>query len=293
MSIKENALIVALSVGKPQMTKTDGKATDAAEQATNAHKAGNYRKDLYPKHLTQPIKAVETSARYYIERTTYPWARGEYLLPTTRFMEFAEQIEKFRLQFDQAVTAFLQNWVNVLDQARAQQGDLFNELDYPDVSNLRERFKFELGYKPVPDYGDFRVDLQEEELSMLREQVEVQTKNSTEEMLRVPLERLRGVISKLNDVCNKDERVTINARTGAPEVKPPIFRDSVVDNIIHEINLLNDFSKLMPSEVNQLASDVAYSLPDVETLRVNDSARKNAAEDTTKLLNVIDNMLEL
>lgn len=293
MSLKDHALIVSLSVGKPQMTKTDGKATDAAERATNAHNAGIYRKDLYPKHLTQPIKAVETSARYYIERTTYAWGRGEYLLPSARFMDFAEQIEKFKLQFDQSVTAFLQNWVNVLDQARAQQGDLFDELDYPDVSSLRERFKFELAYKPVPDYGDFRVDLQEEELSILRSQVEQQTKSAMEDLLRTPLERLREVVGKLNDVCNKEDRVTINARTGAPEVKAPIFRDSVVDNIKHEIDLLTDFAKVMPSDIQQLTSDVAYSLPDADTLRSSDGVRKDVADNTSALLNKIDSMLEI
>jgi hypothetical protein len=293
MSIKDQALIVSLTVGKAQMTKTDGKATNAAEQATNAHNAGQYRKDLYPKHLTQPIKAVETSARYYIERTTYAWGRGEYLLPTARFMEFAEQIEKFKLQFDQSVTAFLQNWINVLDQARQQQGDLFNELDYPDVSELRGRFKFEINYKPVPDYGDFRVDLQEEELALLRQRVEQQTKDATEQVLRAPLERLREVVAKLNEVCKKDDRVVANARTGKEEVKPPIFRDSVVDNIAQEINLLYDFADIMPAEVQQLNSDIAHSLPDADVIRASSDARKNVAEKTDVLLDKINSMLEI
>jgi hypothetical protein len=293
MSIKDHALIVSLSVCKAQMTKTDGKATNAAEQATNAHNAGQYRKDLYPKHLTQPIKAVETSARYYIERTTYAWSRGEYLLPTARFMEFAEQIEKFKLQYDQSVTAFLQNWINVLDQARQQQGDLFNELDYPDVSELRGRFKFDINYKSVPEYGDFRVDLQEDELQILRERVEQQTKESTESALRAPLERLREVVSKLNEVCKKEDRVATDARTGESISKPPIFRDSVIDNIVQEINLLYDFADIMPSEVQQLNSDIAYSLPDAETIRASADARKNVAEKTDDLLSKINNMLEI
>ena len=293
MSLKNNALIVSLTVGKPQMTKTDAKATDAAERATNANNAGHYRKDLYPKHLTAPIKALESRARAYIEQTTYPWRRGEYLLPTTRFMDFAEQIERFRLEYKQLVTAFLQNWVNVLDQARAQQGDLFNELDYPDVSYLRSRFSFELSYNPVPEAGDFRVDLQEEELVILREQAERQTKSAMEDLLRTPLERLREVVGRLNEVCKKEDRVIINTRTGEPEVKPPIFRDTVVDNIIREIDLLTDFAKVMPSDVQQLASDVAYSLPDADTLRSSDGVRKDVADNTSALLDRINNMLEL
>ena len=86
MSIKNHALLVSLSVSKPQMTKKDDKATRDAESANNAHGAGQFRKDLYPKSLVQPILTVESSARAYIESVTYMWTRGEYLLPTAKFM---------------------------------------------------------------------------------------------------------------------------------------------------------------------------------------------------------------
>lgn len=293
MSLKDNALIVSISVGKPQMTKTDSKATQDAEQANNAHNAGKYTKDLFPKHLIAPIKALETSARYYVECTTYPWRRGEYLLPTTRFMDFADRMAKFELEFNQLVTGFMQNFVNVLDEARRQQGDLFDENDYPDVSDIRNRFTFGVNYLPVPEYGDFRVDLQEEEKQLLKEQVEAQHNEAMEEMMRKPLERLREVVAKLNEVCKKDDRVTINKRTGEPESKPPIFRDSVVDNIKREIDLLYDFAEVMPSDIQQLNSDVANVLREPELLRNDEGARKDVAQNTDALLEQINNMLEM
>ena len=66
----------------------------------------------------------------------------------------------YELQFDQSVTAFLQNWVNVLDEARRSQGDMFNDADYPDVAELRKQFSFEVVVKPVTDSTDFRVQMQ-------------------------------------------------------------------------------------------------------------------------------------
>lgn len=293
MSLKDHALIVSVSVGKPQMTKTDMKATIDAEQANNAHNAGKYTKDLFPKHLIAPIKALETSARYYLECTTYPWRRGEYLLPTTRFMDFADRMAKFELEFNQLVTSFMQNFVNVLDEAKQQQGDLFDAGDYPDVTDIRNRFTFGVKYTPVPDFGDFRVDLQEEEIALLKEQVEAQAKSAMDDLLKVPLERLRDVVSRLNEVCKKEDRVTINKRTGAPESKPPIFRDSVVDNIQREIDLLCDFAKVMPAEVQQLNSDVAHALREPELLRNDEGVRKDVAENTDALLNKINSMLEI
>lgn len=292
MSIKEHALIVSLTVNKPQLTKKDEKATRDAEDANNAHGAGQFRKDLYPKHLIAPIAQVESSARAYIERTTYPWARGEYLLPTQRFMEFAERVGKYELEFSQCVTAFLNNWSNVMYEAQLRQGELFDANAYPDLDALKKDFRFRVVYRPVTDTGDFRVAMQESELSLLRLQVEEATKESMNTLLRAPLERLREVVAKLQDVTSKEERAVLNKRTGREEIKPPIFRDSVVDNIIEEISLLRSFADAMPADVLELAEGLAAVTPPAEQLRNSRETREITNHNAAILLSAIDDMLE-
>jgi hypothetical protein len=292
MSLRDNALIVSLTVGKPQLTKSDATATNVAEKAMNAHNAGQYRKDLYPKHIVQQIRAVESAARGYIESTTYQWARGEYLLPTVRFMRFAERMRQFEIQFDQEVTAFMQNWVNVLDEAKQSQGDLFNADDYPDLSDLRRRFYFNISYKPVADASDFRVALQDDELTALRESVEKQTKAQYEDLMRQPLERLRDVVARLHETMAKPEREVLNPRKNTYEIKPPIFRDTVVDNIIEQIDLLGDFASVLPSEVVELSAAMKESIPSAEELRHSSVAREQTANGSKALLDIINGMLE-
>ena len=292
MSIKNNALLVSLTVNKPQMTQKDGKATADAENANNAHGAGQYRKDLYPKSLVQPIVAVETQARAYIDSTTYPWHRGEDLLPTARFMQFAERMAKFELEFDQAVTAFLNNWSNVMMLAQNSQGGLFDPNAYPDLTELRSAFRFRINYRPVTDMGDFRVSMQEEELDTLRQQVEEATKESMNAVLRAPLERLKEVVARLHEVTGKGEREIINKKTGATEVRAPIFRDSVCENIAEEINLLHDFADILPDNILSLAKTVADTTPHPQQLRDDPEKRKAVNIQTTALLASIDEMLE-
>lgn len=292
MSIKQNALLVSLTVNKPQMTQKDDKATRDAERANNAHGAGQFRKDLYPKHLVQPILTVESSARAYIERTTYMWSRGEYLLPTARFMEFTERIGKFQLEFEQCITAFLNNWSNVLQQAQSQQGALFDPNAYPDLTDLRSQFRFRVHYRPVTDAQDFRVSLQEEELDSLRAEVEQATRESMEAVLKEPLERLREVVAKLNEVTAKADREVVDKKTGRTDVRPPIFRDSVVDNIMEEINLLHAFAGIMPDSVLDMAKTVADTVPHPQQLRDDPDKRKAVNVQTAALLASIDAMLE-
>lgn len=292
MSIKEHAILVSLSVSKPQMTAKDDKATRDAESANNAHGAGQFRKDLYPKALVAPIATVESSARAYIESTTYPWARGEYLLPMARFMDFTQRIGKYEIEFNQAVTAFLNNWSNVMQQAQMRQGDLFDPNAYPDLSDLKADFRFRVMYRPVTDHGDFRVQCQEAELDMLREQVAAATKESMESVLRAPLQRLKEVVARLHEVTGRSDRTVINKKTGVPEVKAPIFRDSVVDNIAAEINLLHDFADVLPDNILTIAKDVAATVPHAQTLRDDPEKRRETNVQAAALLSAIDNMLE-
>lgn len=292
MSIKNHALLVSLSVSKPQMTKKDDKATRDAESANNAHGAGQFRKDLYPKSLVQPILTVESSARAYIESVTYMWTRGEYLLPTAKFMEFTERIGKYQVEFDQCVTAFLNNWSNVMQQAQTSQGALFDANAYPDLSDLKNDFRFRVNYRPVTDAGDFRVQMQDDEMDALRAEVETATRESMNNMLRAPLERLKEVVQRLHEVTAKGDREVLNKKTGVIDLRPPIFRDSVVDNIMEEINLLHAFADVMPDNVLAIAKEIADTTPHPQQLRDNPVARQEVNTQTAALLNSINAMLE-
>lgn len=292
MSLKENALLVSLSVKKPQMTKVDAKGTNAAERANNAHGAGEYRKQLYPKHLVSPIRAIESAARAYMENEAYPWTRSKFILPNPRFMGFMDTMGKYELQFEQATTAFLQNWVNVLDEARRSQGDMFNDKDYPDVIELAKRFSFEVIVEPVTDSTDFRVQMQGDAAEALKARAEKQAQDRMNDLMAEPLKRLRTVISRLNETVGKEDRVVTDKRTGLVEVKSPIFRDSVCDDIAHEISLLYDFIDVMPADVSKLAMQVAGATPSPDELRNSKAAREQTKADTSALLATIDSLLD-
>lgn len=291
MSIKDHAMLVSLSVRKPQMTMKDAKATRDAEAANDAHNAGQFRKDLYPKQLIQPILTVESSARAYIESTTYVWARGDYLLPNKRFMTFADRMAKYELEFSQCVTAFLNNWSNVMQRAQDSQGDMFDPSVYPDLDELKAGFRMKVCYRPVTDYGDFRVQLQTEELDLLRVQVEAEVKESMESVYRDPLTRLRKVVVHLRDVTGKQDRVSVDKR-GVEIVKPPIFRDSVVENVHAEIDMLMELASFMPERTINLAQRIGDMVPAAQVLRDDSSKREELNVNTKHLLTAIDAMLE-
>jgi hypothetical protein len=291
MSLRDNALLVSLTVRKPQMTVKDDKATNDAEVANNAHNAGHYRKDLYPKNLIQPINTVESSARAYIDRMTYMWDRGRSLLPTASFVEFAQRISQYELEFSQAVTAFLNNWNNVMYQAKNNHGDLFDSSAYPDIDELRAGFKMRVTYAPVPATNDIRVAMDDNALTMLRAQVEEEINENMTAVLREPLERLRRTVARLNEATGKQDRISVDKR-GIEIVKPPIFRDSIVENIHEEINMLLTIADALPTQTVTFAHNLAEKLPTPQALRDDPGKREEAHSNTKHLLAAIDSLLE-
>ena len=291
MSLRENALLVSLTVRKPQMTVQDDKATRDAEDANNANGAGHYRKDLYPKNLMQPITTVESSARAYIDRMTYMWDRGRSLLPTASFMEFTQRIGQYELEFSQAVTAFLNNWNNVMHQAKSNQGGLFDASGYPDIDELRAGFKMRITYAPVPATNDIRVTMSEDALTILRSQVEEEITENMTAVLREPLERLRKTVARFNEAMGKEERVSVDKR-GIETVKPPIFRDSIVENIHEEITMLLTLADALPPQTVAFARNLAEKLPTPQALRDDTGKREEAHVNTKHLLTAIDSLLE-
>ena len=292
MSIKDNALIVSLTVRKPQLSAKDEKATHDAEAANNAAGAGKYTKDLYPKALIAPIVAVESAARAYIERNTYPWGRGRGsdLLPMTKFMDFATRLGEFELQFSQAVTVFLNNWSNVMLEAQKRQGDMFDANAYPDVSDLKAQFTFEVGYTPVTDLTDFRVAASEAEKAVIAGAVERDLIRAQEQLVSEPLKRLRDAVEKLATVTGAS-RTKVNAKTGETEQVAPIFRDTLIENLLHEVSMITEFADLLPDNVKAVAVAAKDIAPHPDALRVDPDLRTKTHSASKALLAAIEEMM--
>lgn len=155
MGYQNVAMLTRVRVEFPQMSKKDDAATRSAEAAHGANGAGHYRKNLYPKHLTDPMHAITASSRAYLYSQTRPYGHGELrLLPNRRIMTFLDGMGKYELAFWQNVTGFLNNYTNVLLQAQAQQGGLFDASEYPDVSVLKGQFLFEYPITPIGVVND-------------------------------------------------------------------------------------------------------------------------------------------
>jgi hypothetical protein len=269
-TLKQQALLVSLSINKPQMTKRDRKATVDAELANNAHGAGAYVKRLFPKHLIDPIVQVENEARGYMYAYTLPWNKGQHLLPSTRYLEFAMQMKTYETAFYQAVTVFLNNYANVMSEASRVQGNLFDVSEYPDLSELRQKFSMRAVYFPIADSSDFRLQVEKEVMAEIKEQAESTIKQAMAEAMQEPYRRLYEAVNRVYVQCAK------------PESR---IYDSLMDNLDHLLDILPELNFVGDKELDKLLEQCRESISvHPESLRTDPAMKESVAERAKSIM---------
>lgn len=281
MKYQQVAMLVHLRVEKPQMTKKDDAATRAVNQAFGAAGAGMFRKDLYPKHLIDPICAIEAQAREYVRSQT-----RNGMLPNRRIMMFLDMMGRYQLAFEQTVTAFLNNWANVLLLAEQQQGGLFNKGEYPDVSNLRGQFIFEYPLTPIGNVQDVVLDeLDEAAQSIVISKAKDDERRANEAVVKDAVADLREQVLRIINQTTVFE--TTNKKGEVVERTKKIY-DTLTSDIGDLISLLQDLGAGGNAQLQEVleVADMHLTLPadalraDLEVCRIT----KNKAEEILKMM---------
>jgi hypothetical protein len=287
MSIKEKCVLVSVEIEKPTMTRKDAKATAEAAMSNNA-KAGaiNLTKNLYPKHLTAIFEGVEAKARGQVKKGNYMWSRGQYIMLGNRLMEFMTDAAQIELEWKQAVTAFLNNWANVLQDASSELGNMFDANVYPDVTDLGKQFKLKFHFSPVTtDPNDFRFRADDDAVQAELDKRVAESKADRMSGLAVaPLRTIHVGLTDLVDKLNEPPRQHTD-KNGITTEKMPIFRDSKVENIIKACDDAIAYGDdVLPASTIAFACEVKRILPSAAFIRSNEANWEQARATAGKLL---------
>jgi hypothetical protein len=215
-----------------KMDKTVSDEIDASKH-TKA-RAGNYHKKLLAgtARLDELQKLVATIRVWHYEQTL-PWSDGgSRLLPMKNFFDYKATLGDYERQFDEAVKDFLLEYDTLVTAAAFQLGDLFNKEDYPEAIKLMSKFRMRYVFLPVPDAGDFRIDVNEASKTELQAQYEKFYNDKLNDAMQDAWDRLHNCLTRMSDKLAGDEK--------------QIFRDSLVNNaadmceLLTKLNVTND-----------------------------------------------------
>jgi hypothetical protein len=172
-SISSSSMLVELGIGVWTGRRMDKRASEEVVAANHADKGvARVTKSLLGAcdELDALVKFA-ANVRNIHYNSTLPWSdMGPRLLPTPRYFAYHKNMSALQTEFFRMVDAFVAAYDLEVAAAQAKLGDLFDVREYPNASELRQKFSFKFNYIPLPDAGDWRLDINNEALTSLRDQ---------------------------------------------------------------------------------------------------------------------------
>ena len=260
----ENALLTRLSksewTGKKKASEIDTQI--AAENNAQKGRATKTDKILVAKDepLWRAVKSAGRAVHTEWERWSCPWQDGgTRMIASSRFMEFSKRLEDAISKFDAAVSAFLNDYLDMIPRQAKRLGNLFDERDYPSLDEMRQKFAVSVDYQPVPTADDFRCQLADDQLEAVRQSTQRMVEASLARAAKDQIKRLHKALSTMVKTLAQTDK---------------IFRDSLITNVrelagmIPALNIAND------PKLNELTDEIQQELATIDPSELRDPAWK-------------------
>jgi hypothetical protein len=207
-TISSSSMLVELSISVWTGRKKDRAASDDVTRMNHANVgvASVNKKLLGDCEELVAIQKFAGNVRSGHYAMTMPWSdSGLRLLPTAQFFKYNEQITALRTEFDRLVETFLSAYDWEVMQAQTKLGNLFIRDEYPTIESLRDKFGFRINYIPLPDAGDWRVNMEQETTASLKAQYAAFYQAQMETAMRDVWERLHEHVTRFIKQLGVDE----------------------------------------------------------------------------------------
>lgn len=222
--IQSKAMLVDLTISQWTATKHDKAVSAEVETAHAAKDAGRYNKRLIDKAHLAEINRIANELRKHHYSRTLPWTdKGQRLLPSELFLDYRQDMAKYKADFQAAVSTFIKLYPQLVQDARMRLGTMYQAEDYPQPTDLSALFDITVEFAPVPDANDFRVDVSKETQDEIRQQITDAVSLRQAKMVKECWARMREVVGRIAEQCSKENGV---------------IRDSLIDNARDLVNIL-------------------------------------------------------
>jgi hypothetical protein len=279
MSISSSELLVELNISVWPASKLDREVTDKVNSDAGAVRgASQTKKNLFAgTSLRKDISDFAARVRLYHNKHTLPWAdKGERMLPTALFMDYKQTMNGFEQTFNMMCQNFFIEYPRLVVEAPIALKGLYKAEDYPDLTDVMLKFGFRRTVKPVPEAGDFRLDIPAYDLEEMRSEFIAQQDNKLAEAMREPWDRLHemlvGISKKLTDVEGDDSKKR--------------YHDTLISNPIELCELLTKLNVTNDPKLEEARRqlEVAMVSADIEDIKEHADSRNELKSKVDAIL---------
>tara|TARA_R110000803_G_scaffold89183_2_gene156351 strand:- start:514 stop:1449 length:936 start_codon:yes stop_codon:yes gene_type:complete len=284
-TLASSAMLVEVNISHWAGRKKDKRAsvdvTSSNHAATGV--ASVNKKLLANSDTLRAIQTHVTASRNLHANMTMPWSNsGLRLLPTVQYFKYSQAMSQMQNEFDRLAQDFMTAYNDEVVDVQLKLGDLFSRDDYPTVESLASKFAFRTNYMPLPDAGDFRVDVGNDALREIKATYADFYATQYNTAMNDVWTRLHKALTSMSDRLDY----------GSKEDKK-IFRDSLVGNVTDMIELLRVCNVTGSTQMSEMANrlEEAMSCVTPDALREDDLFRadtKAAVDAVIKSLPSLD-----
>jgi len=287
--IQNSAMLVDLNISSWTGRKMDKKVSDEIDAAKNTKaKGGNYHKKLLAgTQKLDDVQKLVAAIRIWHYEQTLPWAdSGARLLPMSNFFDYKAQLSAYESQFNSVVADFLHEYDTLVSAAAFQLGDLFNADEYPSKASLIGKFRFNFVFLPVPDAGDFRIDVNEASKVELKQQYEKFYENKLNDAMKDAWDRLHECVTRMSEKLSNAPTPRVNK--DGEQNYTQIFRDSLVTNAVELCGLLTKLNVTSDPKLEHARKQLESVVSGVtaDSLRESDSLRLDTKAKVDQILSM-------
>ena len=279
MSISASAVLVELNISVWPASKIDREMTEKVNTDAGAVRdASQTKKNLFAgTSLRKDIEKFAARVRLYHNQHTLPWAdKGERMLPTKLFMEYKQTMTAFERTFQMMCDNFFIEYPRLVAEAPIALKGLFKAEDYPELEEVKQKFGFRQSINPMPDSGDFRLDIPADDLAEVRMEFQDKFDERLKDAMRAPWDKLHkvlvGVSEKLKDSSDDDKKR---------------YHDSLLTNPLELCALLTKLNVTNDPMLEEARRQVELTM-----LGANIESIKEDADSRSELKTKVDSILE-
>lgn len=279
MSIASSAVLVELNISVWPANKVDREMTETVNtNASAVRDASQTRKNLFAgTTLRKDIEKLAARIRLYHNQNTLPWAdKGQRLLPTKLFMEYKQTMNSYEVQFSQLCSNFFVEYPRLVAEAQQHLGTMYRAEDYPEIEEVKLKFGFRKAFDPIPESGDFRLDVSAQDLEEVKAGYEAKFDERLAEAMRTPWERLHSVLTSMSEKLKDEEGVDTKKR----------YHDSLVTNAQDLVGLLDKMNITNDPKLEEARKQLELTMlgADIETIKESSHARESMKNKVDAIL---------
>ena len=240
-SLASSAMLVELQISTWTARKKDKRASTKVTDNNNAERGtATVNKKLLGKcNELDAIQKFAANARVTHYGMTMPWSDlGQRLLTTEMYFDYHKVMTELQQEYEGLCNYFISNYSFEIAQAHSRLGNLFNHNDYPSPESIIDKFRFKIAYLPLPEFGDFRVDVGKEGTQLLQDHYREYYTSQVEVAMGDLWKRLYTCLDNMSERLREPTHEEQNSKRKVTKTGSLVFRDSLVENMIGMFDML-------------------------------------------------------